>query len=86
MLRGRDVQDFGELKRQGLSIRVISRLTGYCRKTVRKYLIQPNDAKSPLRDPPAGRAAGSNPWGTCRNTSRHGTTSSGPGCGLVGRF
>ena len=43
MLRGRDVQDFGELKRQGLSICAISRLTGYCRKTVRKYLIQPND-------------------------------------------
>jgi transposase len=36
------VQDFGELKRQGLSIRAISRLTGYCRKTVRKYLIQPD--------------------------------------------
>src|ERR1051325_4793602 len=28
--------------RQGLSIRAISRLTGYCRKTVRKYLIQPD--------------------------------------------
>ena len=42
MLRGRDVQDFEELKRQGLSIRAISRLTGYCRKTVRKYLIQPD--------------------------------------------
>ena len=42
MLRGRDVQDFGELKRQGLSIRAISRLTGYCRKTVRKYLVQPD--------------------------------------------
>jgi transposase len=40
VLRGRDVQDFEELKRQGLSIRAISRLTGYCRKTVRKYLIQ----------------------------------------------
>ena len=37
MLRGRDVQDYEELKRQGLSIRAISRLTGYCRKTVRKY-------------------------------------------------
>jgi len=42
VLRGRDVQDFEELKRQGLSIRAISRLTGYCRKTVRKYLIQPD--------------------------------------------
>ncbi|HUJ83126.1 MAG TPA: IS21 family transposase [Candidatus Acidoferrales bacterium] len=36
------MQDFEELKRQGLSIRAISRLTGYCRKTVRKYLIQPD--------------------------------------------
>jgi hypothetical protein len=42
VLRGRDLQDFEELKRQGLSIRAISRLTGYCRKTVRKYLIQPD--------------------------------------------
>ena len=41
MLRGRDVQDFEDLKRQGLSIRAISRLTGYCRKTVRKCLTQP---------------------------------------------
>jgi len=42
VLRGRDVHDIEELKRQGLSIRAISRLTGYCRKTVRKYLIQPD--------------------------------------------
>ena len=42
MLRRRDVHDIEELKRQGLSIRAISRLTGYCRKTVRKYLIQPD--------------------------------------------
>jgi len=42
VLRGRDVQDYEELKRQGLSIRAISQLTGYCRKTVRKYLIQPD--------------------------------------------
>jgi len=41
VLRGRDVQDIEELKRQGLSIRAISRLTGYDRKTIRKYLIQP---------------------------------------------
>ncbi len=41
MLRGKDVHDIGELKRQGLSIRAISRLTGYCRKSVRKYLLQP---------------------------------------------
>jgi transposase len=42
VLRGRDVHDIEELKRQGLSIRAISRLTGYCRKTVRKYLSQPD--------------------------------------------
>jgi transposase len=41
VLRGRDVQDIEELKRQGLSIRAISGLTGYDRKTIRKYLIQP---------------------------------------------
>lgn len=41
MLRGKDVQELEELKRQGLSIGAISRLTGYDRKTVRKYLLQP---------------------------------------------
>jgi len=35
------VQEIEELKRQGLSIRAISRLTGYDRKTIRKYLTQP---------------------------------------------
>ena len=44
MLRGRDVQDIEELKRQGLSIRAISGLTGYDRKTIRKYLIRPESA------------------------------------------
>ena len=39
MLRGKDVQDIEELKRQGLSIRAISRLTGCDRKTISKYLI-----------------------------------------------
>jgi len=33
VLRGRDMQDIEELKRQGLSIRAISQLTGYDRKT-----------------------------------------------------
>lgn len=40
MLRGKDVQEVEELKRQGLSIRAIGRLTGYDRKTIRKYLVQ----------------------------------------------
>jgi transposase len=35
------VQDLEELKRQGLSIRAISRLTSLARKTVRKYLLVP---------------------------------------------
>lgn len=42
MLRGKDVQEVEELKRQGLSIRAIGRLTGYDRKTIRKYLVQPD--------------------------------------------
>jgi transposase len=42
VLRGKDVQDIEELKRQGLSVRAISRLTGYDRKTIRKYLIEPD--------------------------------------------
>lgn len=41
MLRGKDVQEIEELKRQGLSIRAISRLTGYDRKTISKYLVHP---------------------------------------------
>ena len=41
LLRGKDVQEIEELKRQGLSIKAISKLTGYDRKTIRKYLIQP---------------------------------------------
>jgi transposase len=36
------VHEIEELKRQGLSIRAISRLTGYCRKSIRKYLIEPD--------------------------------------------
>ena len=53
MLRGRDVQDIEELKRQGLSIRAISALTGYDRKTISKYLIQPES--TPVYGPrPAG--------------------------------
>jgi transposase len=41
VLRGSDVHEVEELKRQGLGIRAISRLTGYSRKTVRKYLREP---------------------------------------------
>jgi transposase len=41
VLRGRDVEEVVELKRQGLSIRAISRLTGYDRTTISKYLSAP---------------------------------------------
>ena len=41
MFRGKDVEEISELKREGLSIRAISRLTGYGRKTIRKYLLAP---------------------------------------------
>ena len=44
LLRGKDVQEIEELKRQGLSIKAISKLTGCDRKTIRKYLAQPEAA------------------------------------------
>lgn len=44
MLRGQDVYSIGELRREGLSIQAISEATGWDRKTVRKYLLQPDDA------------------------------------------
>jgi len=40
VLRGKEVRDIEELKRQGLSIQAISGLTGLDRKTVRKYLLE----------------------------------------------
>ncbi len=39
MFRGKDVEEVQELKRQGLTIRAISRLTGYDRRTIAKYLL-----------------------------------------------
>jgi len=39
MFRGKDVQEIKELKTQGLSLRAISDLTGYDRKTIRRYLV-----------------------------------------------
>lgn len=38
MLRGGDVNEIQELRRQGLSITQIGTLTGFDRKTIRKYL------------------------------------------------
>jgi transposase len=44
MFRGKDVQEIQELKTQGLSLRAISELTGYDRKTIRRYLVAGNTA------------------------------------------
>lgn len=41
MFRGKDVQEIAELKNQGCSIQHISGLTGFDRKTIRKYLKGP---------------------------------------------
>jgi transposase len=41
VFRGRDVEEIIELKRTGLSIRAISRLTGYNRRTISRYLLAP---------------------------------------------
>jgi len=41
VLRGKDVHDIGGMKQMGLSVSAISELTGYDRKTVRKYLLNP---------------------------------------------
>src|ERR1700674_908068 len=38
LLRGKDVQGLKELQRQGMSIQAISKLTGWDRKTIRKYV------------------------------------------------
>jgi transposase len=41
LLRAKDLQEFMEMKREGLSASAISKLKGYDRKTVRKYLLKP---------------------------------------------
>ena len=41
MLRGKDVHDLEQMKQAGLSVSAISEMTGYDRKTVRKYLLEP---------------------------------------------
>ena len=46
MLRGRDVQELRELLRQGMSIQANSQLSGWDRKTIRKYLLQPEAVPS----------------------------------------
>ena len=51
MLRGGDVKDLQELKRQGLSIQEISHLSGFDRKTVRKYLTDEATVQTPRYGP-----------------------------------
>jgi transposase len=46
LLRGQEVSEIAELKRQGLSIQAISALTGFDRKTIRKYLLKPDGTPS----------------------------------------
>jgi len=38
LLRGKDVQELKDLQGQGMSIQAISKLTGWDRKTIRKYM------------------------------------------------
>ena len=48
MLRGKDVNEIIELKRQGLSVTQISQTTGFSRPTIRKFL---NDPQTPHYKP-----------------------------------
>ncbi len=41
MLRGKDVHEVEQMKQMGLGVSAISELTGYDRKTVRRYLLNP---------------------------------------------
>jgi transposase len=55
LLRGKDVHDIRELKRQGLSISDIHTLTGYDPKTIRKYLDNPQPPRYGPRQPRPSR-------------------------------
>lgn len=41
MLRGKDVHELEQMRQMGLSVSAISEVTGYDRKTVRRYLLEP---------------------------------------------
>jgi len=56
------MQEIEELKRQGLSIKGISKLTGYDRKTIRKYLLKPQ--VTPIYGPRESRASKLDPFKT----------------------
>jgi transposase len=49
------VDEINELKRSGVSIVAISNLTGYDRKTIRKYLLKPTQPLYPVRLSAAGK-------------------------------
>lgn len=53
MLRGTDVNELLEYQRSGLSIPAITELTGYGRKTIRRYLLEPKTSPSYSRRPEA---------------------------------
>ena len=56
MFRGKDVEEINELKRAGQSIQAISNLTGFDRKTIRKYLLTPvGRPEYPARPAQAGK-------------------------------
>jgi len=60
LLRGRDVQEIKELQRQGMSIQAISQLTGWDRKTIRKYLLEPGGV--PVYGPRRAQASKLDPF------------------------
>jgi transposase len=49
------VDEINEIKRSGMSIQAISELTGYDRKTIRKYLLKPAAPGYRGRPAPAGK-------------------------------
>jgi transposase len=60
MFRGKDVQEITELRKQGLSLRAISDLTGYDRKTIHKYLA--GGPGTPMYGPRPGAASKLDPF------------------------
>ena len=72
------MHDIEELKRQGLSVLAISEMTGYDRKTVRKYLLRPDGVPAyPERPAPPSKLDG------FKSYLEEGC---GPGCGMGGCF
>ena len=57
LLRGGDVDDIQELHQQGLSITGIAELTGFDRKTVRKWVTEPGPPRYGPRPPRASELA-----------------------------